>query len=204
MRIIHVMALNLFNVQLQESDDEEEKCMICHENISSAQTYSLPECKHIFHTHCIVTWFRHRPRHRGIGTSVDGKCPYCGNCGINHIEEPQQETYCRWGGLYNYEKENLKFIKKYSKTENVPKQLTNLLKKLEIQEQSLKDYKKEKKDLKKSLKTELVNYNETTSKLKSMQRAEWRKKISVRKTQRAISHFPVIPIIIPLPVDINY
>ena len=57
------MALNLFNVQLQESDDdEEEKCMICHEGLSTAPTYELPECKHTYHTHCIVTWFRHRPR----------------------------------------------------------------------------------------------------------------------------------------------
>ena len=123
MRIIHVMALNLFNVQLQESDDDEEKCMICHENLSSAQTYKLPECNHVYHTHCIVTWFRHRPNEVGMGSSIDGKCPYCGDRGINHITD-QTNGYV-WGSrlLTRKEKENMQLIKKYAKKKDAPQQL---------------------------------------------------------------------------------
>lgn len=124
------MALNLFNVQLQESDEDDggEKCMICHEGLSTAPTYALPECKHTYHTHCIVTWFRHRPQEGTLGSSSDGKCPYCGNRGINHIEESEHDRYLPYR-LTTRQQENMKFIKKYSKTANAPKQLTSLLKK---------------------------------------------------------------------------
>tara|TARA_Y100001958_G_scaffold89951_1_gene61219 strand:+ start:4956 stop:5546 length:591 start_codon:yes stop_codon:yes gene_type:complete len=196
------MALNLFNVQLQESDDEEEKCMICHEGLSTAPTYALPECKHTYHTHCIVTWFRHRPPEGRLGSSSDGKCPYCGNRGINHIEETEQDRYLPYS-LTTRQQENMKFIKKYSKTANAPKQLTSLLEKVKIQEQSLRDCKREQTEIKKSLKTELVNFNETKKKLTALRQAQWRKRLALRKTQRSISQFPVIPIIIPTPIDIN-
>ena len=198
------MALNLFNFHLQESDDEdEEKCMICHEGLSTAPTYELPECKHTYHTHCIVTWFRHRPPEGRLGSSSDGKCPYCGNRGINHIEEKEQDTYPRYNFLTSYQRENMKFIKKYANTANAPKKLTSLFEKVKIQEQALRDCKKEQTELRKSLKTELVNFNETKKKLTALRRSQWRKILTMRKTQKAISQFPVIPIIIPMPVDIN-
>ena len=197
------MALNLFNFQLKESDDEEEeKCMICHEGLSTAPTYELPECKHTYHTHCIVTWFRHRPQEGTLGSSSDGKCPYCGNRGINHIEESEHDRYLPYR-LTTRQQENMKFIKKYAKTANAPKQLTTLFEKVKVQEQSLRDCKKEQTDLKKSLKTELVNFSETKKKLTAMRQAQWRKRLALRKTQRTISQFPVIPIIIPTPLDIN-
>ena len=50
---------NVFNIPLPEED--EEKCVICQEELSNRQAYTLPECGHSFHTECIVTWFRHRP-----------------------------------------------------------------------------------------------------------------------------------------------
>ena len=198
------MALNLFNVQLQESDDEEEeKCMICHESLATAPTYALPECKHTYHTHCIVTWFRHRPPEGRLGSSSDGKCPYCGNRGINHIEDSEQDIYLRFRSLTSYQRENIKFIRKYSRTADAPKQLTSLFEKVKTQEKSLRDCQCEQTELKKSLKTELVNFIETKKKLTALRQAQWRKKLALRKTQRAIAQFPVIPIIIPMPVDIN-
>ena len=199
------MALNLFNVQLQESDEEDggEKCMICHEGLSTAPTYALPECKHTYHTHCIVTWFRHRPQEGTLGSSSDGKCPYCGNRGINHIGEEDNDTYRRYMCLTSYQRENLKFIKKYAKKPDAPKQLINLIKKVDIQEQALRDCKKVQTETKKSLKTELVNFSETKKKLTALRQSQWRKRIAIRKTQRAIAQFPIIPIIIPTPVDIN-
>ena len=29
--------------------------VICHENLDTEQSYTLPECKHKYHTNCIVT-----------------------------------------------------------------------------------------------------------------------------------------------------
>ena len=200
------MALNLFNVQLQESDEEDggEKCMICHEGLHTAHTYALPECKHVYHTHCIVTWFRHRPTEDTMGSSADGKCPYCGNRGINNIEDtPGSTIFSRYWRLTGRDKENLKFIKKYSKKPNTSPLLKNLIKKANIQEQAFRDSKAEQTALKKSIKTELVNFNETKKKITALRQAQWRKSIALRKTHRAIARFPVIPIIIPLPIDIN-
>ena len=61
------MAANLLDVNL---DDSDEKCMICLENLSNEQQYSLPECSHTFHQNCIMQWFR----------SGSHKCPLCNNC----------------------------------------------------------------------------------------------------------------------------
>ena len=58
------MAANLLDVNL---DDSDEKCMICLENLSNEQQYSLPECSHTFHQNCIMQWFR----------SGSHKCPLC-------------------------------------------------------------------------------------------------------------------------------
>ena len=56
-----IMSVNPLNVELPDNMEEPEKCGICQEALSSAQSYTLPECKHKFHTHCIITWFRTRP-----------------------------------------------------------------------------------------------------------------------------------------------
>ena len=49
------LSINLLNLEL---DDSEDQCMICHDPLSSAQVYKLPECGHEYHTHCAIAWFR--------------------------------------------------------------------------------------------------------------------------------------------------
>ena len=59
-------------------DEYNEKCAICHENMNiiddNNEMYELPECKHYFHTNCILTWFR----------SGHNRCPLCNNEGLNN------------------------------------------------------------------------------------------------------------------------
>ena len=64
------MSINPLDVHLEDS---EEKCMICLENLSNEQQYSLPECSHTFHQNCIMHWFR----------GGSHKCPLCNNLGVN-------------------------------------------------------------------------------------------------------------------------
>ena len=87
------MALNIFNIET-----EGDKCVICQELLNKYQIYSLPECKHAFHTQCIVTWFRHRPSSENQD-GPDGKCPCCGNRGINNKNKPKKQftRYGRYG-----------------------------------------------------------------------------------------------------------
>ena len=72
--------MNIFQVDLNNTDDN---CAICqlpllHE--TNTPLHTLKECKHTYHTDCIIAWFRTR----------NNRCPLCGNSGINHYEE----TYC--------------------------------------------------------------------------------------------------------------
>ena len=57
--------------------EEQSLCLICHDFIDTENNYTLPECKHKYHTKCIIEWFK-----RG-----DNRCPYCQNRGINNQGE---------------------------------------------------------------------------------------------------------------------
>jgi len=68
---------------------ELDLCLICHDDITSKNSYELPECKHSYHTECIIDWFS-----RG-----SNKCPYCSNKGVNHLytsDEDQQYILDAW------------------------------------------------------------------------------------------------------------
>ncbi len=49
-----------------QSELEPEMCAICCEPMED-NIYEIPECKHQYHTNCIIDWFR-------LGKS---RCPYC-------------------------------------------------------------------------------------------------------------------------------
>ena len=70
--------MNEQNIVLEE---EQCKCAICHDNINNKDKYILPECKHAYHTNCIMTWFR-------MGNN---RCPLCNNIGVNG-NKPQNLT----------------------------------------------------------------------------------------------------------------
>lgn len=71
-------------------------CSICLDAISENQdTYSL-SCDHLFHTKCIMDWFRSR--------SSSGNCPLCN-------DNPNSETI--YFGSREYYDERFKQIKKY-------------------------------------------------------------------------------------------
>ena len=89
--------INLFEV---DTINDELKCTICLNNLNKEQIYELPECKHKFHTNCIVTWMR----------SGNNRCPLCNNTGINDTEENTlNRRYNCWCSL-----DRFKMIKKYS------------------------------------------------------------------------------------------
>ena len=68
---------------------------------------------------------------------------------------------------------------------------------------SFADAQNEFKNLKKSIKEEKVNYIETANQLKKLRRECWRKRGIAEGCRNAITWFPIVPIIIPTPVDIN-
>jgi len=183
-------AINPMNVLLPE-DYDEDICVICQESLSQCQTYKLPECNHEYHTHCIVTWFRHN---NYTNNHQDGRCPCCGNAGINNNNNQR--------GKY-WMKTKLNFILKEGKKTNAPKILTNLISKYYKKQEQINSCEENKKKFKKTLKNELVNYSCARQKIAQNQTNWWNARRSLNTIKDELISFPIVPIIIPTPIDIN-
>jgi hypothetical protein len=107
----------------------EQKCAICHEPLIE-DIYTLPECNHMFHSNCIITWFR-------IG---ENRCPLCQHSGINSLKEMEiHTTYQQRNCAYD----NYKNLRSYSRRKDAPKKLKKKIKKLKKMEDKLIKLKKE-------------------------------------------------------------
>lgn len=84
---------------------EEDICAICHEDFSG-DLYTLPECSHIFHTNCIMTWFRMN----------HNTCPLCNNCGVNKLKDIGSVDY----GIRNAAFMNYKRARAFSRKKKCP------------------------------------------------------------------------------------
>ena len=141
------------NIVLNE-EKEQCKCAICHDNINKDEKYILPECKHEFHTNCIMTWFR-------MGHN---RCPLCNNIGVNGNQttnlslqyiNSELDTYS-WVYKRRVLNANYKKMRRESKKKNAPKHLKAAVKKLEKQEEKLKNLSDEQKIFLNSTHTDLT------------------------------------------------
>ena len=202
------MTENYINpYQVQLPTEEEDRCVICQEGLSTAQTYKLPECSHTFHTHCIVTWFRSRPSNSNGGCFdalvQGGSCPCCGNKGINNISFKKTTSRHYGFGSSNVISSRLSYLKRYSKRSDSPEKLIQLFKKYDSAKEAINEAKKNKKMIINSLKTELVNYYDIEKKRREARTKVWNAYRKVSSIELEIASFPIIPIIIPTPIDIN-
>ena len=98
------------------NNSSDDICTICHDNIEKKQKYQLEECKHTFHTECIVKWFR----------QYNSKCPCCNDTPSNYYNNKS-----KYLAIYNYSKrKNANNIIK-SKINEISKLQTTLKKLLE-------------------------------------------------------------------------
>lgn len=43
--------------EMEDQGEEEEACSICFEALAKHErTLELPECRHVFHSHCLMQW----------------------------------------------------------------------------------------------------------------------------------------------------
>ena len=193
------LAIDLLNLNINPEDE----CMICKESLNDYPCYCLPECNHKYHTHCLISWFR----------NGDSRCPYCGNNGINNkpenkISRRRRRSRCR-NILTDNEKQFILDLKKFvnlKKNKDNPQAIKILkqlddIKKLEIK---FNDLKKNYQEYKKNLKTEPVNYETTQKTLRKYKTDIYNLKFKIRDKQLTlIDNSYIIPLIVPIPIDIN-
>ena len=112
-------------------------CAICHEELNN-ELYTLPECKHTFHTNCIMTWFR--------APTGNNKCPLCNNSGINKLSDLNNLHWCE----RQRAEENYKRVRASSRRKNCPKHVKKMIEKIKILEKQQKDRGKNFKEFKKT------------------------------------------------------
>ncbi len=170
-------------------ENNNEICSICHENLND-ELYTLPECNHIFHTNCIITWFR-------TSASIN-KCPLCNESGINTIKDVENSRWFdRKLAMANYHKMRI-----FSRRENAPKELKKKVEQLKKMEEYLKNFKEEYKEFKNKIHTNFTA-KQIITKSRNYSLKSWRLTNKIR-TQKELIGFSqnIVNIIIPVKQEI--
>jgi len=167
-----------------------EICCICHENLESSITHTLPECNHTFHTNCIMTWFR--------APTGNNKCPLCNNSGVNKLKDLDN---LHWSERQRAE-ENYKKVRASSRRKDCPKRILKMINKLKNLEKKQKDRNTNFKEFKISKQPDLT-VTEIHKKYTKFRRDKWRLYRRIRR-QKALIGFQqnVVNIIIPIKQDV--
>jgi hypothetical protein len=187
-------ALNILNIATPTG----EECMICREELECTQCYTLPECNHKYHTNCLISWFR----------NGDPRCPYCGNKGINNVNN---DSLRHVRGKYfttRFETQMLADIKKfvYLKKNDTIKRCLETRKQFEkikaLEENYISDT-HNLRELKQSLKETPAIYSEAKNTINCYRSKKWKRSRQIRLERLKIIHNSyIIPLIIPMRVDV--
>jgi len=173
----------MININMYENtitnDDISPICPICHDSLNDQHSYEISECKHIFHSDCLITWLR----------TGNSKCPYCNSVSTNYIENEDDGHYCNKKSFtYKY-----KYILNYCKTKNANKKIVKKIQKIKDLENKLKIL----YDDNKNIKQEVGTYSEIHNKFKLFRRNVWRIKNDIfNKKLELTDTINIIPYII--------
>tara|TARA_B100000886_G_scaffold339894_1_gene306847 strand:+ start:481 stop:1074 length:594 start_codon:yes stop_codon:yes gene_type:complete len=193
-------------------EEDQPLCLICHDFIDTENNYTLPECKHKYHTKCIIEWFK----------KGDNRCPYCQNRGINneginnhwfsneyYNKNLKIYFYPSWRNKKWYDEETkkryqmgvkkLNKIKKYvnnNNNNNIPNWIKRELNLLSKEEKIYKNLLKELKEFKKTINS--LPYEEACSKKRQLQNITFNKQKKICNIKNNIISFPYYSIIIPI------
>jgi hypothetical protein len=187
-------AINILNISVNAN----EECMICKDELQCGQCYTLPECNHSYHTHCLISWFR----------NGDSRCPYCGNKGVNN---KNNDTLRNVRGKYFttiYEAQMSSDIKKYVylKKNDANKKCLETRKqfeKIKVLEENYKIEAQKLRELQQSLKETPAIYSDAKKNIMAYRSKKWKITRQIRLEQMKIVNTSyIIPLIIPLSVTI--
>lgn len=175
--------INYHNINI-----EDDVCIICQENLINEECFTLKECKHKYHTNCIISWFR----------NGDSRCPLCGDKGIGYINNKENYRY-----LSMRNQQMLIDIRYYiNRKSNLKNELCIKLRKkyekLNELEEQLQTTKSEYNNYIRNLKNKLINYNEANNQINTfinkIKKTKW---LIITKKLIIINNSYIIPLIIP-------
>ena len=149
---------------------EQDICAICHEDFSG-DLYTLPECSHIFHTNCIMTWFR----------MDKSSCPLCNNCGVNSLKDMEKLAWGRRNAAFM----NYKRARAFSRKKNAPESLKKQIIALRKYEDNQKQFMKEFQEFKNSIPEDMTVQSIITKNSK-LRRKKWRLQRGIRRRKTLI------------------
>ena len=188
-------VLNIVSNNQENQANQEDICIICQDSLvqDNNPTYKLPECKCVYHTNCIVTWFR----------SGSNRCPHCGHRGINHLSDERRSNKFHWfGRRFSYRDHILfKEFKKHSRKEDAPVILKKAFEKFDRQLLYLKSVNKDFTEFNKLLKEEPMDYYEACKKKRMLYTKRWNARHTLANKFSQILDLPVYPIILPQTIE---
>ena len=198
----HVDPVDMFNViqtlnDVSAENDHQEICTICQDILDNGeQVHFLPECKHGYHTNCILTWFR----------GGNNNCPCCGDRGVNFKgPKPQTNRGYRWNGwgFASRKRRNPNYIRlrAFSVRKDAPKQLKDIVNKLKASEQELLDLIRIFKEGAKE--RDEMAFKEVQTIVKKFHNRRRRLQNKVDEYVSTIIDYPIVPLIIPIRKNIT-
>jgi hypothetical protein len=187
-------ALNILNISAPTG----EECMICREELECMPCYTLPECNHIYHTNCLISWFR----------NGDPRCPYCGNKGINNVNADITRQYTSKYYALQYKTQALCdikkfiFLKKYD-TNKRCLEIRKQFEKIKVLEENYRNESLKMRELQQSLKDTPALFSEAKKKIMSYRSNKWKITKQIRDEKfKIVANSYIIPLIIPRSVEI--
>ena len=163
-------------------------CPICHETLDN-DLYTLPECNHVYHINCIITWFRCK--------TGNNKCPVCNNQGINTLQDLNSAPwYDRILARANYNR-----LRIFSRRKDAPQGLKKKVEKLKKLEQKKRELNKEFKTFKKSKHPDMTG-EKIGKKYITLRRKKWILRRKIAKHQELIGfQDKIVNIIIAIQIN---
>lgn len=163
---------------VEDALDNEDVCAICKTNYEEdGNTYTIPECSHMFHSDCILQWFR----------SGSNTCPYC-----RSVPQGDDDRY----NISRYDMESrYKFNRAFARRKNAPKNLVSMVKKIKKFETNQRERRRLLREWNQSDEgKEFVRLRKTYRKLRNHSWSQWRRK---RQLKSQISNYPIVPAVVP-------
>tara|TARA_Y100000741_G_scaffold184181_1_gene139982 strand:- start:857 stop:1444 length:588 start_codon:yes stop_codon:yes gene_type:complete len=177
---------------VSQHNNNQEICCICQDIVDNGeQVYELPECKHMFHTNCIMTWFR----------AKNNACPLCANPGINNKDDNlTRKDYGYYGGWTSAQRRmtttRFKMVAKIIKEKDCPNDLCKLYKTLLKDVDAIHQLKKNLDSFKKQEKNEMP-YAKALKETEKYLRKLRTLGLKIYKQVNDVIEYPIVPIIIP-------